>query len=511
MPESPLYAYIEGARRRLVTLAGPGESTWREVVERGLGEAYATADYAGLARVVQFLVNLLEAQARVGDALNEVDAALRIAHAEPGPRSSLEALKAALLGMSGSPAAALELANDAEETAGAHLTGDARAKALALIETVRMTTLAGPSAGTERLYSELLSEKRPLDHLFVLSWHIAFQASRIDANSARPLIRSFRAMASRQQARFREAEAPVFERWLAIVSGTPLPFPEDSQIRAHPVANWRLACLEFWQSIAQRNWAGATINLQAIDRRRKRPGSDTGPLEPFEALFVAASRDGLPRRIQPPALTRMVITNLAAGITGAYATALGGTRDDALEWLDWTAKVRRRGIESCLEAPVSLQRVHGLLALRAGKAALARKHLDLAASSAGAGGHTVEAALAHLQAEELRTKLRSSKEESTRISATKRVAEMGIDPVPHLFAIHDAWDVGSAAAAKPLLTPRETDILRQMASGRSYKESAERLGIAWTTVRTLSHRVYEKLSVSNRVEAIEEGRRLKLL
>jgi DNA-binding NarL/FixJ family response regulator len=51
------------------------------------------------------------------------------------------------------------------------------------------------------------------------------------------------------------------------------------------------------------------------------------------------------------------------------------------------------------------------------------------------------------------------------------------------------------------LTPREQEILRQLARGYSYKEISENLGISLNTVKTHLHAIYEKLHVQSRTEA----------
>ena len=516
--ETPLEAYVAAARRRMANLDGPGESTWRDIVERGLGEAYANGDFAGLTFVIQLLVNLLESQARIPEAVEEIDHGLRFVRIDPSATASLEALKAPMLAMLAEADEALELAGRARENAAAHLTGERRAKAFALTETARFMGLAGPTPAYVSVADALMHEHRPLDHLYVLSWQLAFMATAMETEETRPLVRSFRAITERERSRFRGLEAPVFERWLAIVGNTQMPAREPGDgfgatgrgLGAHPLAAWRTACLDFHQALAQRNWAAATIALQSIDRRRTRPGSDTGMIAPFEALYAAVSGEGEVPEITPPPVNRVVLTNLAAAISGAHAVALAGSHPQALLWLDWVTKARRRGIESCLEAPVSLHRLQGLLALRAGKLPLARKSLDLAARRAAEGGRVVEAALARLQAEELKAKT-ASPGDGTLVAARRRVAELGIDPVPHLYAVHNASDAAAAASPRPLLTPRETEVLRELALGHSYKGVAQDLGISWTTVQTLSHRVYNKLSVSNRVEAIAAGQKLGLL
>jgi DNA-binding NarL/FixJ family response regulator len=52
------------------------------------------------------------------------------------------------------------------------------------------------------------------------------------------------------------------------------------------------------------------------------------------------------------------------------------------------------------------------------------------------------------------------------------------------------------------LSPREMEILRELARGYRYKEIADRLNIGIETVRTHVHHIYEKLHVESRVEAV---------
>jgi DNA-binding CsgD family transcriptional regulator len=61
------------------------------------------------------------------------------------------------------------------------------------------------------------------------------------------------------------------------------------------------------------------------------------------------------------------------------------------------------------------------------------------------------------------------------------------------------------------LTPRECEILDLLASGESNKELARRLGISPNTVKTHVARLYEKLGVQRRVQAIEKARMLTLI
>jgi len=60
----------------------------------------------------------------------------------------------------------------------------------------------------------------------------------------------------------------------------------------------------------------------------------------------------------------------------------------------------------------------------------------------------------------------------------------------------------AAAAGLAHLSPRETEILTHLAKGYRYKEIAEALSINIETVRTHLRRIYEKLRVGSRTEAV---------
>jgi DNA-binding CsgD family transcriptional regulator len=73
------------------------------------------------------------------------------------------------------------------------------------------------------------------------------------------------------------------------------------------------------------------------------------------------------------------------------------------------------------------------------------------------------------------------------------------------------FQVNQAAIRSIGLTPREHEILEWLASGQSNKELARSLDISPNTVKTHLARLYEKLEVRNRVEAIEKARWLALI
>ncbi|HHW83239.1 MAG TPA: response regulator transcription factor, partial [Actinomycetales bacterium] len=58
------------------------------------------------------------------------------------------------------------------------------------------------------------------------------------------------------------------------------------------------------------------------------------------------------------------------------------------------------------------------------------------------------------------------------------------------------------SAADVALTPREVDVVRELAAGGTNREAAARLFVSETTFKTHLKRVYEKLGVSDRAAAV---------
>jgi DNA-binding NarL/FixJ family response regulator len=55
-----------------------------------------------------------------------------------------------------------------------------------------------------------------------------------------------------------------------------------------------------------------------------------------------------------------------------------------------------------------------------------------------------------------------------------------------------------------LLSPKENEVLSLLAKGFLYKEIGEKLTISVNTVKQHIHKIYQKLHVSNRTEAINK-------
>lgn len=76
---------------------------------------------------------------------------------------------------------------------------------------------------------------------------------------------------------------------------------------------------------------------------------------------------------------------------------------------------------------------------------------------------------------------------------------------------HYADEARTAADLYYLLTPREREVLIQLSNGLSARQIASRLGISERTVNTHIGNTYRKLQVNNRVEAVHEAIRMRLI
>lgn len=63
----------------------------------------------------------------------------------------------------------------------------------------------------------------------------------------------------------------------------------------------------------------------------------------------------------------------------------------------------------------------------------------------------------------------------------------------------------------PKLSPRQTEVLTEIAHGKSNKEIAAQLGIRLDSVEDIANTLYAKLGVSNRAEAVDIAHRKHLL
>jgi DNA-binding NarL/FixJ family response regulator len=90
------------------------------------------------------------------------------------------------------------------------------------------------------------------------------------------------------------------------------------------------------------------------------------------------------------------------------------------------------------------------------------------------------------------------------LQAIQEVMEGGSPMTAHIArkVVHSFQSKGSSNQATENLAEREKEVLDLLSQGFMYKEIADRLGISFETVRTYIRRIYEKLQVRSRTEAV---------
>ena len=73
------------------------------------------------------------------------------------------------------------------------------------------------------------------------------------------------------------------------------------------------------------------------------------------------------------------------------------------------------------------------------------------------------------------------------------------------------FDGNPKAIASLGISPRELEVLNELAAGRSNKEIARRLEVSPNTVKTHVARLYEKLEAKRRTDAVNRARELGII
>lgn len=71
--------------------------------------------------------------------------------------------------------------------------------------------------------------------------------------------------------------------------------------------------------------------------------------------------------------------------------------------------------------------------------------------------------------------------------------------------------LNEAELEKLALSKRELEVLQHMAKGLSNQEIAEQLFVSLNTIKTHSSKVFEKLDVKRRTQAVEKAKRLNII
>lgn len=96
------------------------------------------------------------------------------------------------------------------------------------------------------------------------------------------------------------------------------------------------------------------------------------------------------------------------------------------------------------------------------------------------------------------------------LDAIREVSRGGSPMSTHIARlVVQSFQRPAAVIAEPTqeLSEREREVLELLSQGLMYKEIAEKLGISFETVRTYIRRVYEKLHVRTRTEAVAKALR----
>lgn len=75
----------------------------------------------------------------------------------------------------------------------------------------------------------------------------------------------------------------------------------------------------------------------------------------------------------------------------------------------------------------------------------------------------------------------------------------------------EPFALDAARVADLGITPRELEVLGLIAQGLSNREIGERIFVSENTVKTHSSRLFDKLGVRNRVQAVQTGKELGLV
>ena len=94
---------------------------------------------------------------------------------------------------------------------------------------------------------------------------------------------------------------------------------------------------------------------------------------------------------------------------------------------------------------------------------------------------------------------------------TKTKEVVVVKEVPVAAPAAEPFVRNDARVAELGITPREMEILEQIASGKSTREIAEALFVSENTVKTHASRLFDKLTVKRRTQAVHEAKRLGLI
>ena len=95
------------------------------------------------------------------------------------------------------------------------------------------------------------------------------------------------------------------------------------------------------------------------------------------------------------------------------------------------------------------------------------------------------------------------------LGALREIYEGGSPMSSHIArkVVQSFQETGAANRGVDKLSQREGEVLELVAQGYLFKEIAEKLGVSYGTVHTYSRRIYEKLHVRSRAQAVAKFNR----
>lgn len=94
---------------------------------------------------------------------------------------------------------------------------------------------------------------------------------------------------------------------------------------------------------------------------------------------------------------------------------------------------------------------------------------------------------------------------------TKIVTETVVKEVVVYKPAGEPFSADTAAIEQLGISQREMEVLNLIAEGAANQEIADRLFVSLNTVKTHTSRLFEKLDVKRRTQAVEKARRLRLI
>lgn len=517
VPLDDLTAYADALRRASRGLPTPlPDAEWMALYDRGLRAAIRGHDVESIAALVGVLVNRFDGAARWGDAIAHLRHVLALAARDPSAVLlvlSLTAKMEAALGDFASARASLAAASPLMRQS-----EDARARrefrsSVIVVNCKRLHSLN--LAQVESAIGALASDGDDALSSLCVSWLIPYLVAIGESRAAMPWAHWLAVTAAEYRHPWRAADAAMFE-WSLGAADDPhaLVAPDPRSLSsANWIAPWRIACHQMRAAIVRGDWNVAVELDSALKVQSTGAYLGYRSMPAAASALVAAYRGEVMIPTELPATVSLF--NLPAVLAMIEATAIAGSQADAQRWVRWCVASLPPRVETSLEWPVSRRRVEGLLRLRAGDARGGVELLHAAVTWADRAGYPIEAAIAGVQLAEVTAHAPAPQAER---ASARQMGEAGwaallaarLDPLPHAYAATRVvrLDVTGPPA---VLSPREVEVLQQLADGLSYREVGARLDISWRTAQSHAYHIYEKLDVNRRLHAIARAQEIGIL